>query len=66
MTIPQALQIAIQHHRPGRLADAERVYRQILAASPNHADALRSLGLIAHQVGRHDLADSQSHRRQPE
>jgi protein O-GlcNAc transferase len=56
VTIPQALDLALQHHRAGRLAEAEGVYRQILAVQPNHADALHLLGLIAHQVGRHDLA----------
>jgi protein O-GlcNAc transferase len=56
MTVPQALQIALQHHQSGRLADAEALYRQILAAQPNHADALHHLGIIANQVGRPDLA----------
>ena len=56
MTVPQALQIALQHHRSGRLADAESLYRQILAAQPNHAEALYHLGLVAHQVGSHDHA----------
>jgi protein O-GlcNAc transferase len=56
MTIPQAFQIAVQRHQAGRLAEAEALYRQILAAQPNHADALHLLGLIAHQAGRYDLA----------
>ena len=56
MTIPQALQIAGDHHRAGRLAEAETLCRQILAIQPNHADALHSLGLIAHQAGRDPLA----------
>ena len=56
MTIPQAFQIAVDHHRAGRLAEAERVYRQILAAQPDHADALHHLGVIAQQTGRHDVA----------
>jgi protein O-GlcNAc transferase len=56
MTVPQALQIALHHHRAGRLADAETLYRQILAAQPNHTDALHHLGIIAHQAGRDDLA----------
>jgi predicted O-linked N-acetylglucosamine transferase (SPINDLY family) len=38
------------------LAEAERVYLQILAAQPNHADALHHLGVIAQQSGRHDVA----------
>ena len=56
MTIPQAFQLALQHHQAGRLADAEALYRQILAVQPKHADALRLLGVIAQQAGRHDLA----------
>jgi protein O-GlcNAc transferase len=56
VTIPQAFQIALQNHQAGRLADAERLYRQILTAQPNHADALHLLGVIAHQAGRHDVA----------
>jgi tetratricopeptide (TPR) repeat protein len=39
-----------------RLAEAEVHYRQVLAAQPNHADALNLLGIIAHQTGRHELA----------
>src|SRR5580693_1851569 len=56
MTIPQAFDLALQRHRAGRLADAEALYRQILAAQPNHADALHLLGLIAHHAGRDDVA----------
>jgi tetratricopeptide (TPR) repeat protein len=44
------------HHRAGRLAQAEIDYRRILAAVPDHADALHLLGIIASQVGRHDVA----------
>jgi len=58
MTIPQAFQIALQHHQAGRLAEAETLYRQILAAQPKHADALHFLGVIAVQAGRHDLAEA--------
>ncbi len=39
-TISEALAIAIQHHRAGQLQAAEQIYRQILAAEPNHADTL--------------------------
>ncbi|TAM54051.1 MAG: tetratricopeptide repeat protein [Paraburkholderia sp.] len=35
----------------GRFADAAFVYRQILAADPNHADALHLLGLVAYHNG---------------
>ena len=56
VTIPQAVEIAIQHHQAGRLAEAEAIYRQILAHDPRQSDALHLLGVIAHQVGRNDLA----------
>jgi predicted O-linked N-acetylglucosamine transferase (SPINDLY family) len=53
-TIPEALNIAIQHHRAGQLREAETIYRQILAADPNHLDAWHLLGLIACQVGKYE------------
>ena len=55
-TLPEALALAIQHHQAGRLAEAEQIYRQILAVAPDQVDALHMLGLMAHQAGRHDLA----------
>ena len=56
VTIEQALSIATQHHAAGRLAEAETIYRQILAVEPRHVDALQYLGLLALQVGRSDVA----------
>ena len=47
---------AVRHHMGGRLTDAERLYRQILAVDAAHADALHMLGLVAHRVGRLDIA----------
>lgn len=47
-----AMQTALAHHRAGRLRQAEQLYRQALAADPNHADALHLLGFAAHQSGR--------------
>ena len=38
------------------MAEAENLYRQILAVQPGHADSLHLLGAIAHQGGRNDLA----------
>ena len=56
MTIAQAYQVAVQHHQAGRLAEAEAIYRQILALDPRHADSLHLLGVLALQAGRSDLA----------
>jgi predicted O-linked N-acetylglucosamine transferase (SPINDLY family) len=50
------LRLAIQHHQAGRLAEAERIYRRILARQPNHADALHLLGTLALQGGQLDAA----------
>ncbi|MGP0089283.1 MAG: tetratricopeptide repeat protein [Xanthobacteraceae bacterium] len=55
-TIAELFGAGIAHHQAGRLAEAEELYRRILAAHPNHPDALHLLGLIASQVGRHELA----------
>jgi Tfp pilus assembly protein PilF len=48
--IQQLLQQAISHHQVGQLQDAERLYRAILQAQPNHADANHNLGVLAVQV----------------
>jgi predicted O-linked N-acetylglucosamine transferase (SPINDLY family) len=55
-TLSQALATAIEHHRAGRFGQAERIYRSILQANPQHPDALHLLGLIAHEAGREDMA----------
>jgi predicted O-linked N-acetylglucosamine transferase (SPINDLY family) len=52
MSIEQALAVGIEHHDAGRLRQAESIYRQILSHAPEHAEALRMLGLLAFQVGR--------------
>ncbi len=38
-------------HAAGRLAEAEQMYRQVLAAEPRHADASHMLGVLALQSG---------------
>ena len=48
----QKLQEAIALHRQGSLANAERVYIQILQQDPNHVDALHLLGMVALQTRR--------------
>jgi predicted TPR repeat methyltransferase len=47
---------ALCHHRGGRLAEAEIIYRELLALRPEDADYLHSIGLIAAQTGKIDEA----------
>lgn len=56
--LQERLQHALGHHRAGRLAEAEMLYRQILEADPRHADSLHLAGMIAHQRGQQDIAVS--------
>jgi predicted O-linked N-acetylglucosamine transferase (SPINDLY family) len=56
VTIEQAMQIALAHHEAGRLAEAEAIYRQVLAQVPQHAGALHLLGTVALQTGHLDAA----------
>jgi Flp pilus assembly protein TadD len=44
---------ALTLHQAGRLADAEKMYKQILAREPGHAESLNWLGVIAHQRDHH-------------
>ncbi|NQU57367.1 MAG: tetratricopeptide repeat protein [Rhodospirillales bacterium] len=46
----------MRHHTAGRLAQAEKIYQQILQADPDQPDALHLLGLVAHQMGKYDSA----------
>jgi tetratricopeptide (TPR) repeat protein len=56
LTLDQTLDMALQHHAAGRLPNAERIYHQILQSDPDHPIALNFLGVIAHQMGKHDIA----------
>jgi hypothetical protein len=46
---PQSIELALEHHRQGRLDVAQTLYRSIAEADPAHAGALHGLGLIALQ-----------------
>ncbi|HEY1542504.1 MAG TPA: tetratricopeptide repeat protein [Xanthobacteraceae bacterium] len=52
----ELLATAIRCHEAGALMEAERYYRGVLAADPNHAGVLHNLGILAIQTGRHQLA----------
>jgi len=56
-TVNARLQHATALHQAGRLAEAQPIYRQILATDPNNADALHLLGVLAHQTGYPDHAE---------
>ena len=43
---------AMRQHQAGRMAEAEALYRQVLAAEPGHPDALHGVGILAYQNGR--------------
>jgi protein O-GlcNAc transferase len=56
-SIPEALQTGLEHHRAGRLLQAEQMYRRVLQIHPRHAGAVHLLGLIAFQAGKLDVAE---------
>ena len=51
--ISAAFNQAMTFHRSGRLAEAETVYRKIIAVLPEHFDSLHLLGVISYQKGDH-------------
>src|SRR5437868_4519582 len=55
-TIAEALIQGLTHHRGGQLQAAEQLYRQVLQADPEQADAWHLLGVLAHQVGQPAVA----------
>lgn len=56
VTFEQAIGIAKDLQRNGRLEDARRIYDALLEAQPDHADALHFSGVLAHQQGRSEEA----------
>ena len=51
--VAAAFSEAMTLHRAGHVADAEIVYRRIIAAEPGHFDSLHLLGVALHQKGDH-------------
>jgi tetratricopeptide (TPR) repeat protein len=56
LLIQGRLEQALAHHRAGRLAEAEAIYRHILTIDARHADGLHLLGMLEHQRGYHETA----------
>lgn len=52
VTIDQAIRFAMALQKQSKLDQAEGIYREVLAASPGHPDALHFLGVLCHQRGR--------------
>jgi predicted TPR repeat methyltransferase len=62
LSLPDALALALQVHRRGHLVEAEILYRKVLAAAPDYADAHHFLGVLLHQRGDSDAAIGSIHR----
>ncbi len=45
------LQTALSCHQAGRLAEAQRIYAEILSEEPSHAGVLHLLGVVKFQQG---------------
>ena len=56
VTVSEAFALGLAHHQVGRLAEAEAIYRQILAVHPGNPESLGNLGVIACQLGRYEAA----------
>jgi predicted TPR repeat methyltransferase len=55
--VPQdPFQIAQEHHRAGRLRQAEAGYRTLISSDSNHADALHWLGVLLYQARQFEKA----------
>ena len=51
-SVPAALlEQGLAFHRQGNVGEAEKIYREILAAQPEHADALQLLAVIVQNAG---------------
>jgi Flp pilus assembly protein TadD/2-polyprenyl-3-methyl-5-hydroxy-6-metoxy-1,4-benzoquinol methylase len=47
---------AVRHHQQGEFAEADRLYRKVLAAEPQNVHALHLRGALAHAAGRNEDA----------
>jgi tetratricopeptide (TPR) repeat protein len=51
LAMTDELTLGLQEHQRGRLGEAARLYHNVLAAHPEHPDALHLLGVVALQQG---------------
>lgn len=56
LTIIEAFDLSSKMLAAGELPEAEGLLQQIINTNPNHAHALHLLAIIAHQVGKNELA----------
>ena len=54
--MPTSLSLAMERHEAGAFAEAAHLYREILVAQPQHADALHLLGVLMHQLNHSHVA----------
>ena len=60
--VARMIELAIQHHKSGNLAQAERMYRQALEREPANSDVLYFLGAIEYQTGKYAAAEDHLRR----
>ncbi len=51
LDVPKLLHRAVGMHQGGRLREAEKLYKEVLAAQPENFDALHLYGVLMHQRG---------------
>jgi Flp pilus assembly protein TadD len=56
MSVQEAMELAVRKHRAGQIAEAEEIYRQVLARQPDLPDAVNLLGVALQQRGQLDEA----------
>jgi len=56
LTPDQRFEAGFALHRQGRLAEAERIYAEVIRAAPRHFGAIHSLGVIALQTRQYERA----------
>ena len=62
MDLRRLFEQGLAAHRAGRLAEAEKVYRQVLRAEPGNFPALHMLGFLKAQQGKYDEAITLLHK----
>jgi tetratricopeptide (TPR) repeat protein len=55
-SIRQQLEEGVRFHNAGKYKEAEAIYNQVLRQDPGNFDALHLLGVMAQQIGRHQLS----------